>query len=163
MFSFLKRNSRKTFTSFLIPFRLYKGVLVHVSVFFLFKAKNGALTSLGQVFLTKKKGKTVAKYTSLYSLNGIQPVSSLWKDKTPEEIRSNHSSVYSLDIAQLSFIEVFKSINSRYINSILHHFTGYGFHLSSHNRIRAIDFETIDSANGKGKDSFGKRIHSPIH
>ena len=30
-----------------IPFRLYKGVLVYVSVFFLFKAKNAVLAALG--------------------------------------------------------------------------------------------------------------------
>ncbi len=54
-----------------IPFVVYNDVLVYETVFFLFKAKNTGLAALGRGFLTKKKGKTRVKYTSLYSINGI--------------------------------------------------------------------------------------------
>ncbi len=53
---------------------VYNDVLVYETVFFLFKAKNTGLAALGRGFLTKKKGKTGVKYTSLNNINGINPI-----------------------------------------------------------------------------------------
>ena len=60
-----------------IPFVVYKDVLVYETVFFLFEAKSTGLAALGRGFLTKKKGKTGVKYTSLDSINGIKQISKL--------------------------------------------------------------------------------------